>query len=1259
MSLQKAAHYDINLRLKERVDRQLEVESLTPNAAIEALMRYFGDNPDDDIAINDMGVLLAKMGHNVAALDCYRKALDLSPDNSNTAKNLADLLFVEFGDLQGAMELYLGVLRQAPDDCDSLLAAGHISSAIDQIDDARFFYARVCEIEPEHPQASHALAKMDRELSASATASVEEVAEAYETLLNSHSGDSLHHEMLRFAERHPSFAPVRNDIAVVLSQSDEPARAEAHFRQSLELDPGNKTFLKNLGDHLLVRQGCLVEAAEAYLQVLKQDALDVEALYALSIISRSSGDEESALVFLDRVREIDPLYPQEDRFHSPVVTDAPLTGPGGEYFERPMANRHQPTESVTLSDQPLRPTPKIKASDNLSVYIIIEAQKERTEVSRVNGEFDYGPVTGFTKSSVYKDIYLLASNEWARSSPTIAELWRENIGENHFIEAPSHRLFEVLYERISSDPNDYYAIVSSDIWISESGLTRLMSHIDPHGRTAMVGPLANYATGVQKADLCIDLTYAEFEKTADHWLKGHRNQRIAVGFIDERCVLLSKSAIECVGGFDRKLLHLADIIGDWCLRARLAGLKIHVAGDTLAFSPSQQGGATLDRNAMVKKWNHLLRSDSKLKKDFLDLQVRDEVQKIYQSEGLAVVLEATTGETEINELGAGLLADLVDLCIDAGQFEEATRLIGPLCEKSDESLHLALVGLVYDGLGDLGTAEAYALKALQRQPQLPEALNLRGILAYKAEDPEKAVAFFKRAIEVDPGFGEPHANMATVMWTADPGKAFELYATAFKLSPHKTDIAELFQMAVAQLGCYEVAIPLILEAIDRYPKVRLLRSLAIEAYLQQGLLDDAMSQVADVLCRFPSEVGFLDAALKIREQIGPLTVENRTDTSPSLALCMIVKDEAIHIAKCLSSTIGLVDEIIVVDTGSSDATKEIAAVMGARVIEHNWNNNFAEARNVYLRAACADWILVLDADEVVAPKDHQAIRDLIKAKDKASSACTITTRNYDTNPTIIGWTANVGEYAQEERGSGWVPTDKVRLFPNDDRLYYSFPVHEMIEPALKEHGYELQKIDIPVHHYGKLDSLKTKKKHDFYYHLGLQKLAETGDNAYALRELAIQAGLLEKYDEAIDLWNRFLDIKPQIPEAYINMGTAYFHLSDFNKAYEMAKRGYEVAPHFRESLYNYALMSLHTGKLDAALTLGRQLADENPDYLPGVFFYMCSCFAGGENETGNQYLQTLMQTSLGPVLSKSFETFCKGLTDAGQHSFVRSINAAI
>ena len=82
-----------------------------------------------------------------------------------------------------------------------------------------------------------------------------------------------------------------------------------------------------------------------------------------------------------------------------------------------------------------------------------------------------------------------------------------------------------------------------------------------------------------------------------------------------------------------------------------------------------------------------------------------------------------------------------------------------------------------------------------------------------------------------------------------------------------------------------------------------------------------------------------------------------------ISLCMIVRDEEEHLARCLASVQGVVDEIVIVDTGSIDRSVEIAEGFGARVLHEEWKGDFAAPRNTGIDAAGGDWILVLDADE--------------------------------------------------------------------------------------------------------------------------------------------------------------------------------------------------------------------------------------------------------------------------------------------------------
>lgn len=102
--------------------------------------------------------------------------------------------------------------------------------------------------------------------------------------------------------------------------------------------------------------------------------------------------------------------------------------------------------------------------------------------------------------------------------------------------------------------------------------------------------------------------------------------------------------------------------------------------------------------------------------------------------------------------------------------------------------------------------------------------------------------------------------------------------------------------------------------------------------------------------------------------------------SPTLSVCLIVRDEEALLDGCLQSVAPLADEVVVIDTGSTDRTIEIACAHGAHVGHFAWSDDFAAARNASLDAATSDWVLVIDADERLAPGAAGAIRALIAAE---------------------------------------------------------------------------------------------------------------------------------------------------------------------------------------------------------------------------------------------------------------------------------------
>jgi tetratricopeptide (TPR) repeat protein len=180
---------------------------------------------------------------------------------------------------------------------------------------------------------------------------------------------------------------------------------------------------------------------------------------------------------------------------------------------------------------------------------------------------------------------------------------------------------------------------------------------------------------------------------------------------------------------------------------------------------------------------------------------------------------------------------------------------------------------------------------------------------------------------------------------------------------------------------------------------------------------------------------------------------------PALSLCMIVKNEKGNLPACLASAGDVADEIIVVDTGSTDGTQDIARSFGAKVVQSDWRGDFSLARNQSLSAASGRWILWLDADDRLLEADKRAIRGLAAADpDRAPKAYGLMVKN-----------------SRDDGRTGSV-FNQIRMFPNRPGLRFRFPVHEQILPALEEAGIPVEYAEIRVLHTGYADPEVAKAK---------------------------------------------------------------------------------------------------------------------------------------------------------------------------------------
>ncbi|WP_449416458.1 tetratricopeptide repeat protein [Phormidium nigroviride] len=340
-----------------------------------------------------------------------------------------------------------------------------------------------------------------------------------------------------------------------------------------------------------------------------------------------------------------------------------------------------------------------------------------------------------------------------------------------------------------------------------------------------------------------------------------------------------------------------------------------------------------------------------------------------------------------------------------------------------------------------------------------------------------------------------------------------------------------------------------------------------------------------------------------------------------LSLCIIVKNEEMALPLALSSVKEVVDEIVVVDTGSSDRTPQIAREFGARVYSFEWCNDFAAARNHSLQYARGEWILVLDADEVLASEIVPHLKQAIKS---------------DRHLLI--------NLIRQEIGAVQSPYSLVsRLFRNHPKLRFSRPYHAMVDDSVGEiMTWELQwKIGslpgVAILHSGyQADAIAAKGKlqkareamesyiaqhpNDPYVCSKLGALyVEIGEvqrgiallkrgltaisiDTYVLYELhyhlAIAYRQQQQFDKAKEHYQTALklEILPQLKlGAYNNLANLLKDEGNLGGAKSLYEMTLQIDPNFVAGYYNLGMTLKAQGKLEAAIAAYQQAIALNPD----------------------------------------------------------------
>jgi tetratricopeptide (TPR) repeat protein len=178
-----------------------------------------------------------------------------------------------------------------------------------------------------------------------------------------------------------------------------------------------------------------------------------------------------------------------------------------------------------------------------------------------------------------------------------------------------------------------------------------------------------------------------------------------------------------------------------------------------------------------------------------------------------------------------------------------------------------------------------------------------------------------------------------------------------------------------------------------------------------------------------------------------------------VSLCLIAKNEEQRLPKCLDSVADLVDETIVVDTGSTDRTKQVATERGAKVFDFPWRDDFAAARNESINHATGEWIFWLDCDHWLDEENRQRLKRLFETLQDENVAY------------LMKWRS-----PSDEAGSQATLLDATQLFRNDPRIRWQYRIHEQIRPAIQRAGGVTRRSDVVINHSGYQDAADKYRK---------------------------------------------------------------------------------------------------------------------------------------------------------------------------------------
>ncbi|MBA4191275.1 MAG: hypothetical protein C0467_25110, partial [Planctomycetaceae bacterium] len=303
---------------------------------------------------------------------------------------------------------------------------------------------------------------------------------------------------------------------------------------------------------------------------------------------------------------------------------------------------------------------------------------------------------------------------------------------------------------------------------------------------------------------------------------------------------------------------------------------------------------------------------------------------------------------------------------------------------------------------------------------------------------------------------------------------------------------------------------------------------------------------------------------------------------PRVSLTMIVKNEEHNLGDCLSTVRDLVDEVVVVDTGSTDRTREIAKSFGAVMGEFPWIDHFAAARNAALERATGDYAFWMDADDRLDAENRVKLKTLFGNLAGKNDAYVMKCFCVPDKP-----------------GAGGTVVDHVRLFRHAPQHRWTFRVHEQILPSLRATGADVRWSDVVVRHVGYVDPKLRRRKLDRDIRLLKIDEQENPNSPFNLFNLGCVYRELGDHKSAIGVLEKSLSLSHPhdsiVRKLYSMLAHSHAQTRDVNRAAQTLQEGRGHYPDDAELLFMAGNLAKDRRQFQEAETMYRQLIDGKED----------------------------------------------------------------